>query len=65
MSVPAAPAHFPLPLDAYPAASASLFDTLSSRIAVEPFNAVATGLFVLAILHTFMAARVARLAHHV
>ena len=65
MSVPAAPAHFPLPLDAYPAASASLFDTLSSRIAVEPFNAVATGLFVLAILHTFTAARVARLAHHV
>jgi hypothetical protein len=65
MSAPAAPALFPLPLDAYPAASVSLFDTLASRVAIEPFNAVVTGLFLLAIIHTFMAARVAALAHSV
>ncbi|MCC6162048.1 MAG: putative Na+/H+ antiporter [Acidobacteria bacterium] len=34
-------------------------------MAIEPFNAVATGIFVLAILHTFAAARFARLAHRV
>ena len=32
---------------------------------LEPFNALATGVFVLAILHTFAAARFAALAHHV
>ena len=35
------------------------------RVQVEPFNAIATGIFVLAILHTFAAARVAALAHRV
>jgi hypothetical protein len=64
MSEPAA-ATFPLPLDAYPAAGASLYETLTERIALEPFNLVVTGIFVLAILHTFSAARVSRLAHHV
>ena len=33
------------------------------RVQTEPFNAIATGVFFLAILHTFAAARVARLAH--
>ncbi len=40
-----------------------LLATLADRIAVEPFNAVATGIFVLAILHTFAAARFTALAH--
>ena len=35
------------------------------RVQIEPFNAIATGLFLLAILHTFAAARFARLAHRV
>jgi hypothetical protein len=30
----------------------------------DPFNPIATGIFVLAILHTFAAARIADLAHH-
>jgi hypothetical protein len=38
---------------------------LSARMQLEPFNAVATGLFLLAILHTFAAARCAALAHQV
>lgn len=56
---------FPTPLDAYPPAAGSLWDTLAARIDADPFNAVATGIFVLAILHTFAAARFTHLAHHV
>jgi hypothetical protein len=57
------PGVFPRPLDTYPPAGATLIETLSGRIAVEPFNAIATGIFLLAILHTFAAARFTRLAH--
>ena len=56
---------FPRPLDSYPADAATLIGTLSQRVSAEPFNLVATGIFVLAILHTFTAARFARLAHEV
>lgn len=57
---------FPTPLDAYPpVAGDSLIATLGDRIAMDPFNAVATVIFVLAILHTFAAARFTRLAHSV
>lgn len=57
---------FPTPLDAYPAASADgLAATLADRVAVDPFNAIATVIFVLAIVHTFLAARFAALAHSV
>ena len=60
------PAAIPLPLDAYPAvADQSLLAELAARVQIEPFNAVATAVFVLAILHTFAAARFAALAHHV
>jgi hypothetical protein len=38
--------------------------TLRAQIAVDPFNLVATGIFLLAILHTFAAPRIAALAHH-
>ena len=38
---------------------------LSARIQLEPFNAIATGIFVLAILHTFSAGRFTALAHRV
>jgi putative Na+/H+ antiporter len=56
--------HFPRPLSEYPALpGAPLLQILTARIEAEPFNAVATGIFVLAILHTFAAARFARLAH--
>jgi hypothetical protein len=64
MLTPGVPPAFPRPLDAYPAGS-SLFDTLSSRIAVEPFNAVASAIFVLAIVHTFAAPWFTALAHRV
>lgn len=56
---------FPLPLSAYVDPVGGLFDVLASRIAADPFNAIATGIFVLAILHTFAAGSVAALAHRI
>jgi hypothetical protein len=54
----------PRPLESYPsAADQSLAAELASRAQLEPFNALATGVFLLAILHTFATARVAALAH--
>ena len=37
--------------------------TLRARVEADPFNLAATGIFLLAILHTFAAARIAVLAH--
>jgi hypothetical protein len=42
-----------------------LIETLAARVHLEPFNAVATTIFVLAVLHTFAAAPFAALAHRV
>ncbi|HET7217463.1 MAG TPA: putative Na+/H+ antiporter [Vicinamibacterales bacterium] len=60
-----ASAAFPRALDSYPPAAASIWSTLATRAAIEPFNLVATAIFLLAIVHTFAAARFARLAHRV
>src|SRR3954464_941283 len=58
-------AALPLPLDAYPIAEgASLLQVLSSRVAQFPFNAVATTIFLLAVIHTFFAKRFLVLADH-
>ena len=48
---------FPLPLSAYPARQPDLWATLADRVDQVPFNALATAIFALAILHTFLAAR--------
>jgi hypothetical protein len=51
-------ASFPLPLDAYAVpASGALLDILAARIEADPFNAIATAIFLLAVIHTFVAAR--------
>lgn len=55
--------EFPRALDAYPPPAPTLLATLRDRVAAEPFNAVATGVFLLAILHTFAAPRIAAMAH--
>jgi hypothetical protein len=56
-------AGFPRALTAYAdPPGASLIDTLASRIHTEPFNAIATAIFALAVLHTFLAPRITRLA---
>jgi hypothetical protein len=57
---------FPLPLDAYPPPSSDgLLATLAARLEIDPFNALATAIFVIAIVHTFVAPRFAALAHRV
>ena len=58
-------AAFPRALDTYPPPAATITDTLWARATLEPFNVIATAIFLLAILHTFAAARFARLAHNV
>ena len=59
-------ASLPRILSTYPDASAEpLLQVLAERIRIEPFNAIATVIFVLAILHTFMAGRIKRWSHDV
>ena len=58
-------ATFPTPLTQYPPAQDNLATTLLERVAIDPFNAVATGIFLLAIVHTFLAPRFAEWAHRV
>jgi hypothetical protein len=66
LGAPVSPHTFPLPLSAYPAPEgAGLVDVLVSRVHIEPFNAIATVIFLLAISHTFASAWFARLAHRV
>jgi hypothetical protein len=54
---------FPIPLSAYPPASGGLLATLADRVSADPFNAVATGIFLLAVINTFAAARFTKLGH--
>lgn len=59
-------AVLPTPLSAYPPPSPDgLVATLAQRANQDPFNLIATGIFFLAIVHTFSAARFAALAHRV
>jgi len=49
---------FPLPLGGYSSPSAnSLYNVLAARIEADPFNAIATAIFLVAVVHTFVAAR--------
>jgi hypothetical protein len=58
-------ADFPRNLSAYPTLPQQpLIDVLQSRIDIDPFNAVATGIFILAVLHTFAAGWFRSAAHH-
>ena len=61
---PATPPTFPRPLDAYPESDATLMETLKERFQSEPFNLVATIIFLLAIIHTFLAPMFQKMAHH-
>jgi hypothetical protein len=55
---------FPRPLAEYAEpASDPLLNVLAGRIKADPFNAVATAIFFLAIIHTFIAPKFTRLAH--
>ena len=55
---------FPRPLDAYPAAAGKgLGEVIKERAVADPFNVVATGIFVLAVLHTFASGKIRHWAH--
>lgn len=54
---------FPRPLNSYGAEVGTVWDVLIARVAAEPFNLVATGIFLLAIVHTFLAPKLRRLSH--
>ena len=57
---------FPLPLDSYAdAPGAGLLQVLAGRIHAEPFNLVATLIFLLAIVHTFLAGKIRHVSHEV
>ncbi|MEY2878824.1 MAG: hypothetical protein RLZZ15_1204 [Verrucomicrobiota bacterium] len=54
----------PVPLDRYhDAAGASLWSVLAARAAAEPFNLVAAAIFLCAIVHTFLTAKIRHWAH--
>ncbi len=56
--MPSIDGNFPLPLSSYPApAPGGLFDTLADRVRADPFNLVASIIFLLAIIHTFLTPR--------
>jgi hypothetical protein len=59
-------ATFPTPLDAYPPLSGQgLLATFADRIAIDPFNAVATAIFFVAVIHTFAVPRFVAAAHRI
>jgi hypothetical protein len=64
MSTPHHPdVQFPVPLSSYADVPGSLGGTLLARIDADPFNAVATVIFFLAVAHTFVAVRFTAAAH--
>jgi hypothetical protein len=68
ISVPALAAalpavDFPRELASYPAADGGLWASLVARVEAEPFNLVATVIFLLAIVHTFLAGKIRHYAH--
>jgi len=55
---------FPRSLSSYPAVSpGALYQALADRVRAEPFNLVATAIFLLAITHTFMTPIIRQWAH--
>jgi hypothetical protein len=65
MTEPIAAHAFPLPLTDYlDPAGGSVVEILLSRVAQQPINAVATGVFLLAVIHTFFANTFRQAAHH-
>jgi hypothetical protein len=57
--------EFPRALSSYPPTDGQpLWSILSARVEAEPLNAIVTAIFVLAVAHTFFAARFKAAAHH-
>jgi Putative Na+/H+ antiporter len=59
-------ASFPRPLDSYgDEGSVDVWSVLITRAFAEPFNLVATIIFLLAIIHTFLASKILGLSHRI
>lgn len=56
-------AVFPKPIETYDDAGLGLFEKIKSRAAADPFNVAASLIFLIAILHTFAAGPLTKLAH--
>ena len=56
---------FPMPLDGYTQVEpeAGMIEVIQQRAAEEPFNVVVTIIFALAVIHTFMTARIRHWSH--
>jgi hypothetical protein len=63
MAAGSGPANFPPPISSYGDNGSTLWQTLTGRIAAEPFNLAATVIFLLAITHTFLAAKFLAISH--
>ncbi len=57
--------EFPRALSSYESAAGGLWPALVARVEAEPFNLVATLIFLLAIVHTFLAGKIRHYAHEV
>ena len=57
-------AAFPTALEVYADNGAPLWEKLVGRVHTDPFNLVASVIFLLAIIHTFLAAKFRKIAHH-
>jgi Putative Na+/H+ antiporter len=56
-------ARFPKPLETYPKVEGGALATIKARAAAEPFNVAASLIFLLAILHTFLASTFTKISH--
>ena len=66
LSAPEFATSLPRALSSYPdQISAPIVQLLIGRARIEPFNAIATAIFALAIIHTFGANQFSKRAHHV
>ena len=54
---------FPTPLESYHDNGRGLWETLMHRAEAEPFNVVATAIFLMALIHTFVAPKILHLSH--
>ncbi len=54
---------FPLKLEAYHDSGQGVLDRLHNRIAVNPFNLVASIIFLFAVIHTFLCGKFTHIAH--
>jgi hypothetical protein len=65
-AAPNSPAAFPPPLESYnDGDNTDVGAVLVNRIKAEPFNLVATVIFLLAIIHTFLAPKILALSHRI